>query len=85
MGPKIAFVEQHEKFLVVGSGIGIGQHECFEFGFTGEPISRSMTKKLVKIVEVVIADLIANFDCTRSMTGLAEQRPQSVLQEFVAT
>jgi hypothetical protein len=72
VGPKIAFVEQHEEFLVVGSGIGIGQDKRFEIGLARKPISRSMTKKLVKIVEVVVADLIANFDCTRSMTGFAE-------------
>jgi hypothetical protein len=72
MSPQVAFVEQDEEFLVVGSGVGIGENECFEFGFTGEPVGGLMTKKLVKIIEVVVADLIANFDCTRRMTGLAE-------------
>ena len=44
VGPEVAFVEQHEEFLVVGSGVGIGHDKCFEFCFTGEPIGGSVTK-----------------------------------------
>lgn len=38
VGPQVARMEQHEQFFIVGSAVGIGKHEAFEFIFSGEPI-----------------------------------------------
>ena len=44
VGPQVALVEQDEEFLVVGSGVGIGEHESFKFGFAREPVGRTMAE-----------------------------------------
>ena len=80
---QVALVEQLEKFLVVGSCFCIGQHECFEFSFAGEPIGGTMAEKLMKIVEIMVTDLIADFDCAGRMASFSEQRSESVLEELI--
>ena len=83
MGAQVALVEQDEKFFVVGSGVGIVKHKRFKISFTRKPISRSITKQLMEIVEISVAYLIADFDGSSRMTCFSEQRAKSVLEEFI--
>ena len=42
MGPQIAGVEEPHQRFVMGSGVGIGEHEGFELGLAGGPVGRSV-------------------------------------------
>lgn len=42
MGPQIAGVEEPHQRVVMSSGVGIGEHEGFEFSFAGGPVGRSV-------------------------------------------
>jgi hypothetical protein len=72
VSPKVPFVEQDQQFLVECAGGGVGEHEAFQFGFAIEPVVGAPAEQFLEIIEIVGAYRLANFDCSRRVTGFPE-------------
>jgi hypothetical protein len=76
-------MEQLEQSLIVVAGVGVGEHERFEFRLPGGPIARPMSEDLFEVDEVVLAHGGTHLDGPSGVTGLAEQRSESIPEELI--
>jgi hypothetical protein len=81
--PQVAFVEQLNEYLVVSAGVGVGEDEALQVGFTVEPGFGSVAKDLPQVVEVGGRNGIADLIGTGRVPSQTEHDPDLVAKVFV--